>query len=60
MDQAARKESVSDSVHEVKIEINRVEHEAIRACKVLEQRLKGIEDAGAWTNEDLATEFGKW
>ena len=37
-----------------------MEHEAIRACKVLEQRLKGFEDAGAWTSDDLATEFGKW
>ena len=40
--------------------MNRVGHDVIRAHKVLEQRLKGIEDAGAWTSEDLATEFGKW
>ena len=37
-----------------------MEHEAICAHKVLEQRLKGIEDATAWTSEDLAIEFGKW
>ena len=41
------KQSVSDSVHEIKVEIKRVEHEAICARNVLEQRLKGIEDAGA-------------
>ena len=37
-----------------------MEHEAICVRKVLEQRLKGFEDAGAWTNDDLATEFRKW
>ena len=47
VDQAAGKQSISDSVHEIKVEINRGEHEAICACKVLEQRLKGIEDANA-------------
>ena len=60
MDQEARKLSIYDSVHEIKVEINQVEHEAIRTCKVLDQRLKGIEDAGAWTSDDLAIEFGKW
>ena len=47
-------------MHEIKIEINRVEHEAISARQVLEQRLKGFEMARAWISEDLATEFGKW
>ena len=60
MDQAAGKQSVSASVHEIKVEINRVEQEAIRARQVIDQRLKGYEDAGAWTREDLTTEFGKW
>ena len=60
MDQAAGKESVLDSVHELKVEINRVEHEALRARQVIDQRLKSFEDAGAWTTEDLTTEFGKW
>ena len=60
VDQAARKQSVSNSVDEIKVEINRMEHEAIRARKVLEQCLKGFEDAGAWTSDDLAIEFGKW
>ena len=45
-------------MHEIKVEINRVEHEVIRAHKVLEQRLKGFEDADAWTSDDLATELG--
>ena len=60
VDQAAGNQLVFDSVHDIKVEINQVEHEAIRARKVLEQRLQGIEDAGAWTSDDLATEFGKW
>ena len=60
VDQAAGKQLVSGGVHEIKVEINRVEDEAVRARKVLEQRLKGIEDAGAWTSDDLAIEFGKW
>ena len=47
MDQAAGKQSVFDSVHELKVEINRVEQEAIYARQVIDQRLKGIEDAGA-------------
>ena len=60
VDQAAGKQSVLDSVHEMKAEIHRVEQEAIRARQVIDQRLKGYEDAGAWTREDLTTEFGKW
>ena len=32
VDHAAGKQSVSDSVHEIKTEINRVEQEAIHAC----------------------------
>ena len=60
MDQAARKQSVLDSVHEIKWEINRVEQEAIHARQVIDQRLKGYEEAGAWTTKDLTTEFGKW
>ena len=51
---------MADHMYEIKVKVNHVEHDAIRARKVLEQRLKGIEDAGAWTSEDLATEFGKW
>ena len=51
---------MADHVYEIKVEVNRVEHDVIHAHKVLEQRLKGIEDASAWTSEDLATEFGKW
>ena len=47
MDQAAGKQSISDSMHEIKAKINRVEQEAIRACQVIDQRLKGYEDAGA-------------
>ena len=60
MDQAAGRQSVSDSVHELKREINHVEQEAIRACQVIDQRLRGFEDAGARTTKDLTTEFGKW
>ena len=60
VDQAAGRQSVSDSVQELKTEINRVEQEAIQARQIIDQRLKGYEDAGAWTTEDLATEFGKW
>ena len=60
MDQVAGKQSVSDSVHEIKMEINYVEQEAIRARQVFDQRLKGYEEAGAWTTKDLTTEFGKW
>ena len=37
-----------------------MEHEAIRARQVIDQRLKGYKDAGAWTTKDLTTEFGKW
>ena len=47
MEQTAGKQSVSDSVHELKMEINRVEHEAIRACQVIEQHLKSFKTAGA-------------
>ena len=60
VDQAARKQQVTDSVHEIKVKINHLEHEAIRTRQVLEQRLKGFETAGAWTTEDLTTKFGKW
>ena len=60
VDQAARRKSISDSMHELKTEINRVEQEAIRARQVIDQRLQGFEDAGAWTTKDLTTEFGKW
>ena len=60
MDQVAGRQSVSDTVHELKTEITRVEQEAIRARQVIDQRLQGFEDAGAWTREDLTTEFGKW
>ena len=38
---------MADHVYEIKVEVNRVEHDAIHARKVLEQRLKGIEDADA-------------
>ena len=60
VNQGAGKQAVSDSVHKIKVEINRVEQEAIRARQVIDQRLKGYEDAGAWTTKDLTTEFGKW
>ena len=60
VDQAAGKQAVLDSVHELKGEINRVEHEALCARQVIDQRLKSFEAAGAWTTEDLTTEFGKW
>ena len=40
MDQAAVKQQVADSVHEIKVEINRVEHGAIRARQVLEPRME--------------------
>ena len=60
LDQAAGRKSVSDSVYELKTEINRVEQEAIRARQVIDQRLKGYETAGAWTADDLTTEFAKW
>ena len=36
VDQAAGKEAVADSVHDIKVEIKRVEHEAIRARQVIE------------------------
>ena len=60
MDQAASKQSVLDIVHELKMEINQVEQEAIRALQVIDQRLKGYEEAGAWMTKDLTTGFGKW
>ena len=47
-------------MHEIKIEINRVEHEAIRARQLLDQRLQGFERAGAWTDDRMAEEFRKW
>ena len=47
VDQAAGKQAVSNSMHEIKVEINRVEQEAIRARQVIDQRLKGYEAAGA-------------
>ena len=47
-------------MYEIKVKVNCVEHDAIHARKVLEQPLKGIEDDGAWTSEDLATKFEKW
>ena len=46
VDHTAGKQSVSDSVHQIKAEINRVEQEAICARQVIDQRLKGYEDAG--------------
>ena len=60
VDQAAGKQAIADSVQEMKVEINRVEQEVIRARQIIDQRLKGFEDAGAWTTKDLTTEFGKW
>lgn len=45
MEQAAVKEQVINSVHKIQVEINRVEHKAIGARKVLEQHLKGFETA---------------
>ena len=47
-------------MHEIKTEINCVEHEAIRARQVLGQRLQGFERAGAWTDDRMAEEFKKW
>ena len=38
---------MADHVYEIKVQVNRVEHDAMRAHKVLEQRMKGIEDASA-------------
>ena len=60
MDQVAGKQLVADSVHGIKVEINQVEHEAIRARQVIEQRLKGFEIAWAWSSDDLTKEFAKW
>ena len=60
VDQAAGRKSVSDSVHELKTEINRVGQEALRARQVINQCLQGFEDACAWMTKDLTTEFGKW
>ena len=60
MEQAAGKQKMADNVHEIKTEINRVEHEAIRARQVLDQRLTGFERAGAWTDAHMAEEFSKW
>ena len=54
------KQQVVDNVHEIKVKINRVEHEMIRACQVLEQCLKGFEATTAWTSDDLTKEFVKW
>ena len=51
---------MADHLHEIKIEMNHVEHDAICAHQVLEQRLKEFEAAGAWTTEDLTTKFRKW
>ena len=36
VDQAAGKQQVVDSVHEIKVEINHAEHDAICACQALE------------------------
>ena len=47
VEQTAGKQAVYDNVHEMKAEINRVEQEAIRAFQIIDQRLKGYEDAGA-------------
>ena len=47
-------------MHDIKVEINHVEHDAIHARQVLEQRLKGFETTGAWTSHDLTKEFAKW
>ena len=53
-------QQVADSMHEIKVKINRVEHNAIRALQILEQPLKGFETAGAWTSDDPTKEFAKW
>ena len=47
-------------MHEIKVEMNHVEHDKIRAHQVLEQCLKGLETARAWISDDLIKEFGKW
>ena len=60
VDQVARKQSVLDSMQNLKVEINRVEQEAIHARQVIDQRLKEYEAAGVWTTKDLTTESGKW
>lgn len=54
------KQHVADNMHKIKTEITCVDHDAIGACKGLEQCLKGFEIARAWTCADLTMEFGKW
>ena len=60
VNQAAVKQQVVDTMHEIKLEINQVEQEVIRACHVLKQRLKRFEIVRAWTNENLTIKFAKW
>ena len=51
---------MTDELHQVKMEMSKIEHDAIRACQGLEQHLKGFEDAGAWISAGLQENFGKW
>ena len=53
------KQQVIDSVHKIKVEVYRMEHEAISACQVLEQCLQGFEIAGALTIANLTKKFVK-
>lgn len=54
------KQQVMDSMHKVKDEINYVEHEAICARQVLNQRLERFEIARTSSSADLTKEFVKW
>ena len=60
MDQAAGKQQVLDELLEVKVEMNRMDNDATRACQELERRVVAFERAGAWTDKEMTEEFGKW
>ena len=51
---------MTDELHQVKVEMNRIEHNAIWAHQGLDQCVQGFEDVGAWISAGLQAEFDKW
>ena len=53
MEHAVGKQQMMDELHQVRVEMNRIKHDAIWARQGLAQRVRGFEEAGAWTSAGL-------
>ena len=47
VEHAVGKQQMMDELHQVRVEMNRIEHDAIQAHQGLDQRVKGFEEARA-------------